>query len=168
VNPAQTSVLLWAQRVIAKRGKPAHELLEVPATATAEKAQDAFYKIARLAHPDLHRHALTPEELEMVTQAYATVAGAYQTFREKAAAAPKGAPAPVAKEATGPVSAPNLGASRQMNARALVYYRKAESALRQGDLRAALLQIKMAIAADPASAFLRTALGEVQAEVGKK
>ena len=37
-----------------------------------------------------------------------------------------------------------------MNGKALIYYRKAEQSLRRGDLRGAMLQLKMAIAARPA------------------
>jgi hypothetical protein len=48
-----------------------------------------------------------------------------------------------------------------MNARALAFYRRAEGAQRTGDRAAALLQIKMAIAADPKSTFLRAALAEL-------
>jgi hypothetical protein len=48
-----------------------------------------------------------------------------------------------------------------MNARALAFYRRAEGAQRTGDKAAALLQIKMAIAADPKSTFLRAALLEL-------
>jgi hypothetical protein len=55
-----------------------------------------------------------------------------------------------------------------MSSKALIYYRKAELCLRRGELTAAVLQLKMAIASDPQSPFLRTALAEVQAEVGKK
>ncbi|HUQ08301.1 MAG TPA: DnaJ domain-containing protein [Kofleriaceae bacterium] len=48
-----------------------------------------------------------------------------------------------------------------MNPRALAFYRRAEGAQRTGDKAAALLQIKMAIAADPKSTFLRAALAEL-------
>ena len=51
--------------------------------------------------------------------------------------------------------------------RAQVYYRKAELALKRGDLKGAVLQIKLAIATDPQSAFLRAALTEVEAELAK-
>ena len=54
-----------------------------------------------------------------------------------------------------------------MTSRALVYYRKAELALKRGDLKGAVLQLKMAVASDPQSAFLRTALVEVETEVRK-
>ena len=54
-----------------------------------------------------------------------------------------------------------------MSPKALVYYRKAELCLKRGDLKGASLQIKLAIAADPASGFLRSALAEVELEVRK-
>ena len=60
------------------------------------------------------------------------------------------------------------GGAPRMNSKALIYYRKAELALRRGDLAGAVLQLKMAIASDPQSAFLRSALTEVEAEVTKK
>ena len=56
----------------------------------------------------------------------------------------------------------------QMSPKALVYYRKAELALRRGDITSAMMQIKMSIAADPNSKFLRAALQEIQSELGKK
>lgn len=169
----RTDVLLWAQRVLARKGAPAHQLLEIKADATIDDAQNAFHKIARTSHPDLHRGHLSADELESVTSAYAVVAGAYQSFRshqmqtqrikmvdgpatERAVPATPAGPAPA-----------GIGAASQMNGKALVYYRKAEMALNRGDLRGALLQIKMAIAADPASAFLRSALAEVEQEVRK-
>ena len=203
----RTDVLLWAQRVVSRRTSPAHEILELPATATPEQAQEQFHKIARSAHPDLHRKGLSPEELEMLTSAYAITAGAYQTMRtqtmhttrmkplkpEEVAAAnapipgrsnqtpPAGAPAvsrtttptrptpqPVAAVPATPAGpAPAANATQSMSSKALVYYRKAELSLKRGDLKGAVLQLKLAIAADPASGFLRTALAEVELEVRK-
>ncbi|HSK02786.1 MAG TPA: hypothetical protein VK932_16155, partial [Kofleriaceae bacterium] len=77
----RSDVLLWAQRIVARRGTPPHQLLEIDAGAGLEVAQDAFHKIARIAHPDLHRNSLTEDELELVTTAYARVAAAYQDLR---------------------------------------------------------------------------------------
>lgn len=178
---ARSDVLLWAQRVLAKPGAPAHELLEIRMNAPADVVSEAFQRIARMAHPDLHRSNLEPAELEQVTSAYSRVAGAYQELRTaRQAAARKAAPgkdepqsivgqrlsAQKAPEAT---STPSGGlATTSMNSKALVHYRKAELALRRGDVRGGLLQIKMAIAADPGSTFLRTALGEMEKELTKK
>jgi hypothetical protein len=77
------------------------------------------------------------------------------------AAAPRTA-GTTAPPATGPVP---TAASAQMTSKALVYYRKAELSLRRGDLKGALLQLKMAIGADPQSPLLRQALAEVEAEL---
>jgi hypothetical protein len=192
---------MWAQRVIARRGQPAHVLLELPADATAEDAQGAFHKVARTSHPDLHRHGLTAEEIEMVTSAYAAVAGAYQELRTRTmpttsmkkiaraeeppptATPPGGSPVarpstttpagspPIARPASPPPAgspaAPGGKPEGSMSPKALTYYRKAEIALRRGDLKGAILQLKLACATDPTSTFLRTALAEVETEVRK-
>jgi hypothetical protein len=187
----RTDVLLWAQRIIAMTAAPAHQLLEVKIDASIEAAQDAFHKIARSSHPDIHRSGLTPEELEMVTLAYSRCAGAYQDFRSQRMqtsrmrpfkdAPPTPVPGvttppdskPVAPKPAGPVPSANqvtggAGSSGQMNGKALIYYRKAELALRRGDLKGAMMQLKMAIAGDPQSPFLRGALVEIEAELAKK
>jgi hypothetical protein len=238
----RSEVLLWAQRVIARRGQPAHVVLELPADAGADDAQAAFHKIARTAHPDLHRNGLSPQELEMLTSAYAAVAGAYQELRTRtmqttrmkpiarpedaaasappAAGGPPGRPAsaatppagmPTARPASAatptagtptarpapaaaavrPGAAPPGAAARPahaaaaapaapvavgtsgtkpetaMSQKALLYYRKAELALKRGDLKGAILQLKLACATDPTSQFLRSALAEVETEVRK-
>ena len=56
-------------------------LLEISEQSNSQEVQEAFHKIARTAHPDLHRHGLDADELELVTSAYAAVAGAYQQMR---------------------------------------------------------------------------------------
>lgn len=217
MNP-RAEVLLWAQRIIGTAGAPPHQLLQVSDEADLDEVTAAFHKIARMAHPDLHRTMLSPEELETVTTAYSRVAGAYQELRsqrktttkmrplrdevdpqtlrgvapfvrpETPATPPHGMPAltrprtethkapPV--ETRRPIDAHVVPESQQpgsatataattMTSKALVFYRKAELCLRRGALRDAMLQIKMAIAADPHSAFLRTALIEVELEVRK-
>ena len=158
---SRSDVLLWAQRIngIAKTARP-HQLLEMAADASAEVAQEAFHKIARMAHPDLHRNGLTPDELESVTAAYAAIANAYHVYRSNLMSTSRHKP--VVREDKAVASA-----SQAMSSRALVYYRKAELALKRGDLQGAVLQLKMAIASDPQSAFLRTALTEVETEVRK-
>jgi hypothetical protein len=169
---ALSEVMLWAMRVNGKKNARPHAILDLKPDATLDDAQAAFHKIARMAHPDLHRTTLSPEELEKVTTAYARAAAAYQDFRSQtsrirtigadATGAARGAqPTPSAGTPAG--SSP----ARQMSTKALVYYRKAELSLRRGDLKTAILHLKMAIAADPQSSFLRSALSEVEAEVSK-
>lgn len=78
-----------------------------------------------------------------------------------AAATPALAPAAAPAPAPAPAPAGPVDPSRAMNARALAFYRRAEGALRTGDRTTALLQIRMAIAADPRSPLLRAALAEL-------
>ena len=268
----RANVLLWAQRVHARRGSQPHVLLEISESATPEQVQEAFHKIARTAHPDLHRTVLDPEELELVTSAYAAVAAAYQQMRSavmqttrlraikpdaldklgatgdprsitppdsrpvtppsgsrtatatppsgahtvqpRAGSEPRSArpragtdsgvrsmphrprpragtgadepqdgPKPAGVSATGsrppgslpqpavPITpsgaAPTQNAAQAMSPKALLYYRKAEMCLKRGDLKGAILQLKLACATDPSSVFLRTALAEVETEVRK-
>ncbi|MDB4962794.1 MAG: hypothetical protein JWP01_2793 [Myxococcales bacterium] len=192
---ARTDVLLWAQRIIALAGSPPHQLLEIKADAGIEDAQEAFHKIARTSHPDLHRTGLAADELERVTLAYARIAGAYQDFRSQRMQTTrirpiKDAPTPVpgiptqrtvrptptagsppltstGAPTSGVPTTPGSAASGAMNSKALIYYRKAELALRRGDLKNALMQMKMAIAGDPQSQLLRNALLEIEAELAK-
>jgi len=171
---ARLDVMMWAQRINSNKGAAAHVLLDMSKDADLDVAQAAFHKIARMAHPDLHRTGLTAEELEQVTSAYATVANAYQNYRSGLLSSQRLRPVVKDKPANSPPVAvtpsgtvPVMGAAGAMNGRALVYYRKAELALKRGDLKGAMLQIKMAIASDPQSQFLRTALSEVETEVRK-
>jgi hypothetical protein len=167
----RSEVLLWAQRIVAaKKTVPPHQMLEIKQGAGLDEAQEAFHKIARMAHPDLHRNNLEEAELEMVTKAYAIVANAYQTFRTQTMATNRKAgnndasgSVPASPSGTNAVT----GVAGAMSSRALVYYRKAELCLKRGDLRGAALQLKMAIGTDPASTFLRTALHEVEVEARK-
>ena len=192
MSKATTDVLLWAQRIAMRRKHKAFELLDLGPSFTLDQAQEAFHRIARMAHPDLHRTTLQPDELETVTRAYAQVAAAYQTIRTQLLKHP---PPPQRKPGDPPTLVhdfhdepptpppvvpppPPLSDTRpppaitpaltQMSPKALVYYRKAELALRRGDMQNAMMQIKLAIAMDPNSKFLRAALHEIQSEVGKK
>ena len=181
---ARADVLLWAQRVIARQGATSHQILDIAPGSGPEVAQEAFHRIARMAHPDLHRRTLPPDELELVTTAYARAAAAYQELRglrsttrlrplrddAPAPAVPTTVVIPTSPSANRAVAMPDelAGPVPRMASKALVHYRRAELALRRGDLTGAVLQLKMAIASDPQSAFLRSALAEVEAEVMKK
>lgn len=164
---SRMDVMLWAKRIlsIAKTALP-HQLLEIPADSGAEAAQEAFHNIAKVSHPDLYRNGLSADELEIVTAAYAAVANAYQTIRSKPGRAPIRDHAPTVPP-TPSGAAPLNNAANAMSSRAVLYYRKAELALKRGDLSGAILQLKMAVASDPRSVFLRTALAEVEAELRK-
>ena len=104
-----------------------------------------------------------------MTSAYAAVAGAYQSFRGQQMATTRMRPAKSdGSVAATPSGAAPIGnaATRCPRARSSTTARPS-SHFKRGDLAGAMLQLKMAIGADPASAFLRTALLEVENEVRK-
>ena len=72
---------------------------------------------------------------------------------------PAPAPAP-------PPPAPTTAAAA-LGPRAHGYFRRAEAAARIGDIAAAVLNLRLAIAAEPSSTFLRNALAAAQAELRK-
>jgi hypothetical protein len=115
-----------------------------------------------------------------VTTAYARAAAAYQAIRSQRTPTSRMHVMPEQQPATSPLTIPiptspssgravpiddglPVNPAHAMTAKALLYYRKAELALRRGDFTGALLQLKMAIASDPQSQLLRSALAEVQA-----
>lgn len=247
-----SEVLGWARRWARRPVASEHELLELPRTATLDAVRTAYQRLARFAHPDLHRLQLSPEQLEEVTAAFARVSNAYailSTRLRKASAEPARAatdeaparpptgrvsrpsaptlpaptrpsaptlPAPRASAPTVPepprppparpstptllsprTSAPvvpqpaqpaadrgasgdatppagprdtggtvgageprtlPIGPANAMSPRALGHYRRAELAMIRGNSTEALLHLKMALAADPRSAFLRGVL----------
>lgn len=169
-------LMAWAKSILAHGTTAApHQLLGLPPHAGPTAASDAFMQIARVAHPDLHRNVLTPTELDQVVLAYSRVAGAYQELRtarprgntlQPPTSRPSSSTLPPLTLEPTPPAAP-ASPSAAMNSKALVYFRKAELALNRGDLRGAILQLKMAIAADPQSTMLRPALAEVEAELKK-
>lgn len=162
---SKTELLAWARDILALGSTaPPHRLLRLRAGADATAASDAFMKLARVAHPDLHRNTLTETEFDQLVLAYSRVAGAYQELRT---ARTRGGTVQPPPASTAPGTMPPPAGPQEMNSRALVYFRKAELALSRGDLRGAILQLKMAIAADPQAAMLRGALAEVQAELDK-
>ncbi len=187
---ATAAVMSWVMHVEANARAAPHELLGVPPTATPDVVQSAFYAVAKQSHPDRFRNLLTPPQLERLTRAYSRIADAYATMGGRVrrnpatltnltaqgsspgvaaaagampvfrAVAPTTVPPPLPKadSASAPTE-PNT--ANQMNSKALPYFRRAETAFAANDLTTARLQLRLAIAADPASAYLRRVLAEL-------
>lgn len=85
--------------------------------------------------------------------------------RAKPPTAPPPTPTPPSLTTPPPMAPParpnDIDPAHAMNPRALSFYRRAEGVLKTGDRSAAMLHLKMAIAADPKSTFLRAALTEL-------
>ncbi len=169
-TPAE--LLAWLDQVEPRADGRSHfEWLEIKPTAAPQTIQAAYHAIARTRHPDLFRKSLSPTDLDRLVRMYARVSGAYAELRTSdgasayrrrtTTAAPPPPTSPTAATPAAPAAGTAIDPARAMNARALVLYRRAEGALRTGDRATALLNIKMAIAADPSSQLLRGALAEL-------
>jgi hypothetical protein len=98
--------LAWARRWARRQGAADHELLDVGSTASAESVRAAYHKLARFAHPDLHRATVSAGELEEITDAFARVSNAYSVMmarlRKAAEKEAKDAPPSSKPTTTGP------------------------------------------------------------------
>ncbi|MEZ4403543.1 MAG: hypothetical protein R3B06_26200 [Kofleriaceae bacterium] len=163
----KAQVLAWLDEVEPRADGRSHfDWLELPPTASPRPVQDAFHTVARSRHPDLFRTSLSERDFDRLTRMYAKVANAYAELRGPTGAADylrkrRDSGAPVVTEPAPPPAASPIDPAKAMNARALAFYRRAEGALRTGNRATAVLNIKAAIAADPASALLRAALAEL-------
>ena len=189
-------VLIWARRWARRPDAAEHEMLEVSAVATMDTVRSAYHKLARFAHPDLHRTTVSAAELEEITESFARVSNAYSvlsarlrqqaqkkvtppepSFPSHAPPRPARAPAPavtervssavpqspasVARPASSLGPSSSTGPATGLSSKAMLHYRRAELCLRRGELVEARLHLKLALASDPTSTFLRKALEEL-------
>jgi len=179
-------VMTWVMRLEATPNAKPHEILGIAETAGADDVQLAFYNAAKQAHPDRFRTVLSPPQMDRLIRAYSRVTEAYGIMtgrirRSAVAPAPAststatprpgpagGSPTPARRPAT-PTTPAELKAelAQQMNNKALPYFRRAEVAFANDDAKAAGLQLRLAIAADPTSAYLRRVLHELEAATKK-
>jgi curved DNA-binding protein CbpA len=173
------------------------ELLEIPPTASGQHIQRAFHAIAATRHPDVWRNHLDAAERERLIHVYGRVTAAYATLRNEEQRARvlrevrerRPTQPPIATAATErgdlelprrharttmpteppamPTAAPVAGTNATLGARALGFYRRAEAAMRVGDLAGALLNLRMALAAEPSSQLLKDAIADTQRKLKK-
>ncbi len=165
-------VMTWVMRLEATPTASPHAILGVAVTASADDIQLAFYNAAKTAHPDRFRAVLTAPQMDRLTRAYSRVTEAYGILtgriRRSAVPGPANASTTTPRPATTPTPT-ELGAqlAQQMNHKALPYFRRAEVAFANDDAKAAGLQLRLAIAADPTSAYLRRVLHELESATKK-
>jgi hypothetical protein len=173
-------VMNWVMRLEASPSASPHAILGIAETASADDIQLAFYNAAKLAHPDRFRTVLTAPQMDRLTRAYSRVTEAYGILTgrirrsavpapaNRSTAAPRPGPASGSTPATPPAAAElNAQLAQQMNHKALPYFRRAELAFANDDPNAAGLQLRLAIAADPTSAYLRRVLHELESATKK-
>ncbi|MBP6628697.1 MAG: DnaJ domain-containing protein [Kofleriaceae bacterium] len=164
-------LMAWLKRMEAlPRDATHYQVLGLAVGASTGDIAAEFRRIAGAAHPDLHRLGLSPADTERLVRVYSRVAAAYATLRDPEqrrrydrarTTRPPTIPPPSGQVAEGSIGV-GQAPGAPMAPRAVTYYRKAQAALGAGDLGAAQFNLRLAIAADPASAVLRMALAEVE------
>jgi curved DNA-binding protein CbpA len=158
-------VLAFLDRVEPVLGRMSYfELLDVGTDAGDDDVQRAFHGMAASLHPDRHRQGLTVGQRERLTIVYARIAEAYRVLRDAPGreAYRHAHPPAIAGE---PAVAAELGDEEhlaRLHPKAQSLYRRAQAALRTGDRTSALLNLRMALAANPTSTWLRAALDRVE------
>ena len=159
------------------------ELLELSPTDDEARIQDAYHAIATTRHPDRFRGKLAPADAELLMTVFGRISGAYALLRDPAqrqklvprrsGALAAQRPTPPAGTTTSPAGAsatPSTGtpvAPRPIGPKAKSYVRRAEAALDAGDAASALLNLRMAVAAEPGSRELRQLLADTEANLKK-
>jgi curved DNA-binding protein CbpA len=159
-----TTIMNWVMQIEANSRALPHELLHVASDAKPEQIQSAFHAVAKQSHPDRFRNMLTAPQLDRLTRAYSRVTEAYAIMTgrvRRSVALPT-----TQSAAAAPVETPRVPAhedpTSKMNGHALRYFRRAEAAFAINDTGNARLQLRMAVAADPQSAYLRRVLNELE------
>jgi DnaJ-class molecular chaperone len=155
-------LLAYLDRVEPALDKLSHfDLLDISPDASYAQIQGAFHHMAQRLHPDLYRTQLSETDHERLTIVYARIAEAYRALRtehdrkEYLKTAKRDQ-----EEGRGPTGGAE-DAAALLNPKAQRLYRRAMSALQSGDKVSAKLNLKMAIAMAPKSAFLRETLAGI-------
>lgn len=159
------ALIAWIRKVGPKADTLGYfELLEIEPTDDMKKIRGAYYEMASTRHPDLFRGRLGAPETELLMRVFGRVTNAYAVLRDPEERKKAGAPQP---KGAAPAAAPASGAPRKIAPRAMSHVRRADAALDSGDVASAILHLRMAVAADPASKELRVLLADTEAKLKK-
>ncbi len=159
-------LLTYLDRVEPALDRLSHfELLDIDADADGDAIQNGFHRLAARLHPDRYRAWLSGADLERLTTVYARLAEAYQVLRddERRTSYLREAARAHPEQTEGALDTESALSLLGPKARRL--YRRAQAALRTGDIASAILNLRMALAREPGSALLREALAEAEARL---
>jgi DnaJ-class molecular chaperone len=164
MEPSSRELLAYLDRVEPALDRLTHfELLDVERTADGDAIQRAFHRIAARMHPDRHRAHITPAQHERLNIVYGRIAEAYRVLRSDLARQQYLAQLAASDGTQGTVGGED--AARLLGPKAQRLYRRAQAELRRGDVASAVLNLKMALRADPGSALLVQALAAAEQRV---
>jgi DnaJ-class molecular chaperone len=138
------------------------ELLDINSTAGDHEIREAFHQMASRLHPDLYRSGITERDHERLNIVYGRIAQAYMILRDPDERKKYVRTLAREKPAVAEGQSDLASAVALLSPKAQRHYRRAEAALRTGNKASAVLSLRMALASDPKSSFLREQLANAQ------
>jgi len=148
-----------------------YQLLGVPRDATEEAVRDEYYKRVARFHPDLYVDTLDDGTREKLVSMYSRIVEAYQCLTHGGRRArydqllQQGRLRWTPEDERAP--APRAEAAIQ-NPHAQRLFRLAQENLRQGNAKGALMNLKMALSAEPGSPTIEAEIAKAEAAALKK
>ena len=142
------------------------ELLDINADAGDGAIREAFHQMASRLHPDLYRKVIDARDHERLNIAYGRIAQAYMVLRDPQERERYTRTLAREKPAAAAGESDLVSSVALLSPKAQRHYRRAEASLRMGNVPAAILSLRMALASDPKSSFLEEALANAQKKKG--
>ena len=141
-----------------------YRVLGMSSAATEPEIRDAYYKLAARLHPDVHGEGLDPAFRQRLTTVFSRVVEAYRVLSDstrrseydRTLAQGGMRMAPGAKVKSRASEGPAVAHARK-------FYQLAQQALDSGDPRSAIMNLRIALSAEPDSPILRAALARAEA-----
>src|SRR6266545_1142201 len=144
-----------------------YRVLGMSSAAGEQEIRDAYYKLAARLHPDIHGDGLDPNFRRKLTTVFSRVVEAYRVLsdpgrrREYDATLAAGA----MRMAPGTKLKPRQE-EHVVDPHARRFYHLAQQALDSGDVRSAVMNLRIALSAEPDSPILREALARAEGLLG--
>jgi curved DNA-binding protein CbpA len=166
---ARDAVRLWIDQLHEELDRSTYyHLLQVPADAYEEQIRSAYYTLVARLHPDLYLETLDVATRAKLVTIYSRLVEAYRVVCDGARreqydkGIALGRLRWVAETEKVQTIRPGSGAELK-NANAKKFYKLGQEALRQGNGKAALMNLKMALSQEPDSELLKTELARAEA-----
>ena len=161
---ARAAVRSWVENQFAELDRSSYyHLLQVPENAHLPQIRDAYYRLVARLHPDLYVETLDPETRALLISVYSRLVEAYRVLSDGGRreqydrALGEGRLRSTAKEER--PRSPTLPIVNEIkNENARKFFKLGQEALRQGNARAAVQNLKFALSQEPDSAVIKNAL----------
>jgi len=145
-----------------------YRVLGMSSASSEGDIRDAYYKLAARLHPDVHGEDLEPEFRRRLTSVFSRVVEAYRALSDPARRSEydqtlaRGG----MRMTTGVKVKQPRGEEGPVDEHARRFYLLARQALDGGDARSAVMNLRIALSAEPDSPILRAALARAEAMLG--